>query len=265
MPPLPERDFGHQRSVGLELTIHRQIRSAGVDNAHGLTNRSTRSCSAELLVENESCATRGHASRNLRAFSAVAKTISAKSCAEGSGTPRNRRTACPVGAESAGSEGGRTTKKKLDTSFLPGARPIERRTARIVSGRAIAGGFARFRCDGCGLDRPGDSTDTASSRPANRGPPARPHAPHRFPWGQTSSTSTTTSPPRDSRPAHRRSATPVAAWGHACPLGCRRIVGVSSAAGVDSGRAEINHLLRGVRFRLLRYCRHPITNGSWKD
>ena len=95
---------------------------------------SMRSCSAEPFVEKESKATRGSVCKNVRAFSAVVRAISANSSAEGSGTtPQSAKNIAPLSPKTAPPRGGTIMRKKLETSLLPGARPIARSAARIVS------------------------------------------------------------------------------------------------------------------------------------
>ena len=100
---------------------------------------STRAWLAEPLVENDSIATRGSASSNTRAFSAVARAISASSSAFGSGTTaQSAKRIAPAAPQSNPARCGMTRTKKLETSFAPGARPIPCSAARTVSDVVLA-------------------------------------------------------------------------------------------------------------------------------
>ena len=100
---------------------------------------STRAWLAEALVENDSNATRGSASRIARAFSAVARAISASSSGFGSGTTaQSAKSSAPAGPRSNPGRCGIIMTKKLETSFASGARPIACSAARTVSPVVLA-------------------------------------------------------------------------------------------------------------------------------
>ena len=135
-------DRGDERSISLQFAVDREIGLAGFRDANASRTLSTRECDAEPLVEKERSATRGSASRNARAFSAVASAISASSCAVGSGTTaQSAKSIAPFSPKLAllsvplllSSRCRVIIRKKLETRRASGASPIECKAARTVS------------------------------------------------------------------------------------------------------------------------------------